>query len=97
MTTSVVSGRVDARVLQKADLVLRKAGLTPTDVIQRVWASMAATGEIPSAILAPVDDRHAGDALARLEGFLDSLPAPDPAYAGMDDDDILALRTADDA
>ena len=36
MATSVVSGRVDETIRQRADVVMRRAGLKPTDVIQGV-------------------------------------------------------------
>ena len=97
MATSVISGRVDTRVQQKADIALRKAGLTPTDIIQRMWNSIAATGEIPEVLLEQDDTRRADDPLAHLTRFLESLPAPDPAFADMDDDDILALKVTEHA
>ena len=94
MATAVVSGRVDSLARQKADAVIRKAGLTATDVIQNVWGVIAETGEIPEAILTDRENRGQ-DALVRLERFLASLPPADPAYAGWEDDDILAMRAHD--
>ena len=97
MATAVVSGRVDERVRQRADAVMRKAGVTPTEVIQGVWASMAETGEVPD-VAKPSSDRAGGNAaMARLERFLESLPPANPDYAGWSDDDILALRVRDHA
>ena len=95
MTTAVVSGRVDEAVRQRADVVMRKAGLKPTDIIQNVWAFMARTGEVPEIAqpASTADDKQ--DALARLDGFLSSLPQANPAYAGWSDDDILALKVHD--
>ncbi|MGI6221279.1 MAG: hypothetical protein ACOYIP_05365 [Coriobacteriales bacterium] len=97
MATAVISGRVDTRVQQKADVVLRKAGLTPTDIIQRIWGAMAATGEIPEVLLERDAARQPDNPLEHLARFLESLPAVDTAYADMSDNDILALKVADHA
>lgn len=95
MPTAVISGRVDEAVRQRADVVMRKVGLKPTDVIQNVWAFMAKTGTVPELAHpdGETDDKQA--ALARLNCFLETLPAANPAYAGLSDDDILALKVRD--
>ena len=49
MATSVVSGRVDEKVRQRADAYIRAAGSTPAEVIKVVWESIARTGEVPEA------------------------------------------------
>ena len=95
MATAVVSGRVNEQVRQRADVAMREAGLTSSDVIQNVWASMAETGEVPEVAKRRQGEGRGQAALARLERFLDSLPPANPAYAGWDDDDILALRVLD--
>ena len=97
MSTAVVSGRVDERVRQRADVALRKAGLTPTDIIQSVWNEIARSGDVPD-IARP--GRAEGDgpaALERFERFLEKLPPVNPAYADFSDDEILALRVQDHA
>ena len=95
MATSVVSGRVDETIRQRADVVMRRAGLKPTDVIQGVWAFMARTGEIPDiAQPASVIDNNQ-EALARLNDYFQTLPSANPAYAGLSDDDILSSRVRD--
>ena len=96
MATAVVSGRVDEAIRQRADIAMRKANLTPTDVIQGVWAAMAKTGEVPD-IARPVDAAPKEQkAMARLDRFLNSLPPVNSAYEGWSDDDILALRACDE-
>ena len=96
MPAAVVSGRVDDAIRQKADVVMRKAGFTPTEIIQNVWATMARTGSVPEAARPAQEgeDAHV-EAFARLEGFLGSLPPVNPAYADLSDDEILALRVQD--
>lgn len=96
MPTAIVSGRVDERVRQKADAALRKAGLTPTDVIQSVWNEIARSGDVPD-IARPKREAEESVALERLEQFLEQLPPVNPAYAGFSDDEILALRVQDHA
>ena len=96
MATSVVSGRVDEAIRQRADIVMRKAGLKPTDIIQGLWATMASTGEVPDAALPATTAANGQEAMARLDCFLDSLPPVNRAYADLSDDEILALRVHDD-
>ena len=97
MPTAVVSGRVDEGIRQKADVVMRKAGLKPTEIIQNVWTAMATTGEVPEAAKPASEDSKERDALAQLDRFLKSLPGPNPALAGLSDDDILAMKVRDNA
>ena len=47
MATSVVSGRVDEKIRQRADAYIRAAGSTPAEVIKVVWENIARTGEVP--------------------------------------------------
>ena len=95
MATSVVSGRVDESVRQRADLVMRKAGLKPTDIIQGVWAFMARTGEIPDVVQPAGAADNSPDFLVLLNDFFQTLPPMNPAYAGLSDDDILSSKVRD--
>ena len=95
MATAVVSGRVDEAIRQRADVVMRKAGLKPTDVIQGLWATIASTGEVPDAALPAAAETKGQEAMAHLDRFLDSLPPVNRAYAGLSDDEILALKVHD--
>ena len=95
MATAVVSARVDETIRQKADAIMRKAGLTPSDVIQGVWSAMAQTGEIPEIARPVRDDAKGRTAMERLESFLGGLPPVNPAYAGLSDDEILATMVSD--
>lgn len=95
MASSVVSGRVDERVRLRADAVIRKAGLTPTEIIQNVWRSIADTGEIPAEVRPTQASQAEVGALDRLDGFLASLPSPNPDFSEMSDDDILAMKVLD--
>ena len=95
MPTTVVSGRVDETVRQKADNVMRKNGLKPSDVIQNIWNTMAKTGEVPEVALPPRDEEKTRSAMERLESLLESLPPVNPAYADLSDEEILALRVRD--
>lgn len=97
MATAVVSGRVSESVRQRAEIAMRKAGLKPTDIIQSVWAVMAETGEVPEIAQKRSTASAEHDALAKLNHFLETLPLANPEYAGWSDDDILALKAADDA
>lgn len=95
MPTAVVSGRVDARVKHRADAVIRNAGKTVGSVINAVWETIAATGELPPSVL---DGDKLVEKRAAFESFVawaDSLPEPNPTYAHMTDEEILALKVVD--
>lgn len=47
MATVVVSGRVDERVITRAEVFIRAAGLSTGDVIRAVWERIAQMGEVP--------------------------------------------------
>lgn len=47
MTTTVVSGRVDSRVKERAGAHIKAAGLTSAAVIESLWNHIAETGEVP--------------------------------------------------
>ncbi|MBP3866643.1 MAG: hypothetical protein J6D25_02375 [Eggerthellaceae bacterium] len=97
MATAVVSGRVSESIRQRAEIVMRKAGLKPTDIIQSVWATMAETGEVPDIAQKRPAAQAEHDALEKLNRFLDTLPPANPKYSGWNDSDILALKALDDA
>jgi addiction module RelB/DinJ family antitoxin len=48
MATVLVAGRVDKETKERADVVIRRAGLTQADVIRTVWSNIATTGKLPS-------------------------------------------------
>ena len=95
MATAVISGRVDERVRQRADIVMRKAGLKTSDIIQSVWTYMAEEGEVPEIARLSTETGGKEEALEHLRLFLESLPPANPAYEGLSDDDILALKVHD--
>lgn len=95
MATAVVSGRVDEAVKHRADVVMRKAGLSPTEIIQNVWNSMALTGEVPAEARAASGSQAKKSALKRLDVFLESLPPVNEAFAAMTDDELLGLKVLD--
>lgn len=97
MTTAVISGRVNETVRQKADIAIRKAGISPSEIIQNIWSFIAESGEIPPEAM-PSDRRgHTGAALDRYDQFLATLPERNPTYEGWTDEDILALKVRDHA
>lgn len=50
MGSSMVAGRVDDAIKQSAELYIRRAGTTPSEVIRTVWANIARTGEVPKPV-----------------------------------------------
>lgn len=95
MATLVVSGRVDETIRHRADAVIRKAGLTPTEIIQNVWSSIAQTGDIPEQALPRRESEDRKSALERLDDFLTALPPANPQFAGLSDDELLAMKARD--
>lgn len=47
MAMSMLTARVDADVKARADAVIKRAGMTQTDVVRIVMANIADTGRIP--------------------------------------------------
>lgn len=47
MATATVSASVDTTTKTIANAYIRKAGLTPNELIRRLWESIASTGTIP--------------------------------------------------
>ena len=92
MPTSVVSGRVDERVRQRADAFIRGAGTTPAEVIKVTWERIARTGEVP--VEEGAQPAQKGGAWDRLMRLRDELPAR-PELAAMTDEqmrDMIARR-----
>ena len=85
METAVVSGRVEQTVKERADRVIRAAGLTVADVIKATLSSIAKTGELPEALVAPAGKLEPGNQFARFAQFVDTLPPAPEAFASMSD------------
>lgn len=95
MPTVVISGRVDQDVKLRADAIIRAAGSTVGRVINDVWETIAATGELPNS---PAHANEQAAKRAAFSSFMDwfeELPPQNGAYAGMSDDEILAGRVDD--
>lgn len=67
MTTATVSASVDAKVKAVANDYIRKAGLTPNELIRDLWVSIANTGIVPE-----FDDSDDMRRQARLAAFKDA-------------------------
>lgn len=67
METTIISGRVDARVKERANAYIQAAGLSVSDVIKTVWERIARTGELPAPIAA---EEAKTEALGAWEEFL---------------------------
>lgn len=74
MATAIVSGRIDASVKERAGAYIKAAGLTPADVIKRVWDSIASTGYIPDE-KAPWAHEQTEDPLEHFIEICDQLSA----------------------
>ena len=92
MSTAVVSGRIDADLKAQVDAIVRNAGSSVSEVINNVWLAIAQTGELPAD---PCRSDGLSEQRARFDEFeswLAALPEPNPAYAHMSDEEILAAR-----
>ena len=67
MATATVSASVDANVKAVANEYIRKAGLTPNELIRDLWESIANTGVVPE-----FDDSGDKRRQARLAAFKDT-------------------------
>lgn len=95
MPTVVISGRVDQDTKLRADAVIRAAGSTIGNVINDVWETIAATGEIPPS---PAHVDAQASKRATFSSFMDwfeALPPQNEAFAGMTDDEVLEGRVED--
>lgn len=71
MGTILVAGRVEESSKAAADAVIRRAGLTSSDVIRVVWDNIATTGRIPEPERGAAD---ADEVLARLDRLRAATP-----------------------
>ncbi len=93
MATSVVSGRVDEKVRQRADAYIRAAGSTPAEVIKVVWENIARTGEVPE--VAPTEEPR--DVWERFMEFRETLLEAEPWLVNLTKEqmrDMIASRYA---
>ena len=67
MATATVSASVDTTTKTLANAYIRKAGLTPNELIRRLWESIADTGVVPQ--FQESDDSRAQ---ARMQAFRES-------------------------
>ena len=95
MSTVVISGRVDEDVKLRADSVIRAAGSTVNNVINDVWRSIAATGELPAASRFSAEQAEKRAAFSSFIDWFDRLPSQNEAFTHMTDDEILAGRVDD--
>ena len=95
MATVVVSGRVDKDIKSRVDVLLRAKGVSPADVISTVWENIARTGELPVSQEQEDEFRRRREAYAYFLKVVSENPTPNPQFAGMSDDEILALRLED--
>lgn len=67
MATTLVAGRVSAETKERADVFIRRAGSTNSDVIRAVWEDIATTGVVPgSAQRDASEGNHLVERLVRL-------------------------------
>lgn len=96
MATAIVSGRVDARVKERADRSIKAAGTTVGDVIRTVWEHIARTGEVPHASPENADGADAAwDALLAVREELSHCPASDDPLAALTDDQLHDMKARD--
>ena len=75
MSTTVVSGRVNTSVFERAARIIRAAGLTPASVIKNLWECIAQTGRLPEFAFEEKKTAQSCEAFARFVEFSNSLPA----------------------
>lgn len=81
MATTLVAGRVDTEIKERADAYIARAGETQASVIRSVWETIARTGRIPTIDDEPQEDlkermRELRKRTPRSE-FLETLSAED--------------------
>lgn len=92
MATTVISGRVDELVKQRAEAVLAKNGVTANQLIGAIWNQIAQTGTIPISMGEDELRVHRRQRFAEFQAWTKTLPPPNPQYAHMTDEEILDLR-----
>lgn len=92
MPTAVVSGRVDEDVKRRADIIIRSSGQTVAGVIADVWQGIVETGRLPERPGLPDEQAEKRRAFESFMEWFESLPAQNERFAGMTDDEILALK-----
>lgn len=91
-STTVISGRVDTVTATRAASVIKATGLTPGEVIKRVWDNIVSSRAVPEEVC----QADATGPLVKLWDFQASLPAlPDSLIAMTDDDMKLILGSRD--
>lgn len=91
METAVVSGRVDQAVKERADRIIRASGFTVADVIKATWSSIAKTGELPEALIAPTGKSELSNQFSRFVQFVEKLPSAPDEFADMSDAQMKSL------
>lgn len=93
VTTSTVSASVDARTKAVANEYIRKAGLTPNEVIRNLWEYIAHTGDVPVPDDAADERRkRRAEAFDRAEALVAAMPTGTPLSTMGDDDIRKVLR-----
>lgn len=69
MATTLVAGRVDSEVKERADAYIARAGETQASVIRSVWETIARTGRIPT-----IDDGPTEDLKGRMRRLREQTP-----------------------
>lgn len=92
MATSIVSGRVDSAINQRASSYMHTAGLTVSDVIGMLWNCIGKTNK-PN-YLTQAETQEA-DSLTQFFEFCDSLePLPNTEWiSNIDDEQMKQLIT----
>lgn len=91
MSTSTVSASVDTRTKAIANAYIRKAGLTPNEVIRNLWEYIARTGRVPKAEDAEREQRERRmKAFDELDRLAESMPR-NTMLAAMSDEDVKEM------
>jgi DNA-damage-inducible protein J len=76
MKTAIIHARIEAKTKQKAEGVLRKLGLTPTEAIRIFYRQISLRGGLPFAIEIPneltastLEKSHRGEDIQEFESL----------------------------
>lgn len=75
MNASIVSGSIKPQTKTIANAAIRKQGLTPNEVIRRLWEYIARHGELPEELQETpqaTDEKRA--AFERMNAIIETLP-----------------------